>query len=77
MQSCGTYIVSWMDDSLPDIGDPPLVVTIYFASAGWGGDYSKQYATTAKIVACPAGGDTMYLYYLYPTDYCTVAYCAM
>ena len=80
-QSCGTNAVSWMEDSLPAIGQPPKDVTINFA---WHAnyrkgfrDYSKGYPSPAKIVACPAGSETMYLYFLSPTPDCYLAYCAL
>lgn len=76
MQSCGTHAVAWMEDSLPGIGDSPKDVTIYFASDGWS-DYPKSRPTPAEIVACPDGGEIMYLYNLSPISDCFSAYCAM
>ena len=72
-QGCGTYSVSWIDDSLPAIGQPPKDVTINWAYRST----PKYWTSTAKIVACPAGNETIYLYKLPPTHRCYIGYCAM
>ena len=74
MQSCGTYTVSWMEGSLPAIGQPPQSVNIHFAFQS----NEKHASVTAKVVACPAaGGHTVYRYELPAVTACAAAYCAL
>eukprot|EP00092_Neocalanus_flemingeri_P033813 GFUD01036767.1.p1 GENE.GFUD01036767.1~~GFUD01036767.1.p1 ORF type:complete len:346 (-),score=83.92 GFUD01036767.1:357-1304(-) len=75
-QICGTNGASWMDGSLPSLGEPPKDVTMKFS-----GDKKAEYDTSvrkpAKVVAClDENYQTFYLYHLVPVSGCHLAYCA-
>ena len=63
----------WMPASLPTIEEPAKEITIYLA---WGSNEKRAFKP-GKVVACPEGGNTMYLYYLTATPHCAVGYCAL
>eukprot|EP00092_Neocalanus_flemingeri_P059837 GFUD01071657.1.p1 GENE.GFUD01071657.1~~GFUD01071657.1.p1 ORF type:complete len:342 (-),score=90.72 GFUD01071657.1:111-1082(-) len=75
-QTCGTYGASWMDGSLPSLGEPPKDVTIKFSGGGQA-EYSTKFRKPAKVVAClDENYQTFYLYHLVQVYQCNLAYCA-
>eukprot|EP00092_Neocalanus_flemingeri_P046929 GFUD01052980.1.p1 GENE.GFUD01052980.1~~GFUD01052980.1.p1 ORF type:complete len:341 (+),score=79.07 GFUD01052980.1:76-1023(+) len=75
-QICGTNAASWMDGTLPSLGEPPKDVTIKFSGAGKA-EYNTNTRKPAKVVAClDENYQTFYLYHLVQVASCNFAYCA-
>eukprot|EP00092_Neocalanus_flemingeri_P059840 GFUD01071660.1.p1 GENE.GFUD01071660.1~~GFUD01071660.1.p1 ORF type:complete len:232 (-),score=37.79 GFUD01071660.1:17-658(-) len=75
-QICGADGASWMDGSLPSLGEPPKDVTMKF-SGDKKAEYSTSFRKPAKVVAClDENYQTFYLYQLVPVYQCDLAYCA-
>eukprot|EP00092_Neocalanus_flemingeri_P059839 GFUD01071659.1.p1 GENE.GFUD01071659.1~~GFUD01071659.1.p1 ORF type:complete len:230 (-),score=36.21 GFUD01071659.1:111-746(-) len=74
-KTCGTTAVSWMDGSLPSLGEPPKDVTMKFSYDK--DEYDTNARKPAKVVAClDENYQNFYLYHLVPVTSCYYAYCA-